>query len=159
MNMNFSHINFAPFLIFIVLGLILVFAIERIGNSSSGAGGSSSRSSGGGSKAGESIMHFVEKSASNAKENRKRDEAQRALIRRIKISGLIAGLAFIIALISFFSLIGGTGTDESENRSSLVWASAGLIMGAVVAIAFTIRFIQFKRTYELYYGSLFGKKR
>ena len=160
LNMDFSHFNFLPLIVFIVLGIILVFVIEKIGGSAiskpSGGGGGGGH---GGKDAADNIMQFVANSASNAAQKRRQQEAsQRALVRQIKIAGLIAGFAFIFALTSLFSIIGALG-DKSENGfSAILFPAAGLIMGTVITIAFSIRFFQLKRTYELYYGSLFGKK-
>ena len=161
MNIDFSNLNFAPFLILIVVGAILVFIIEKIvinikSNSNTNYGGFGG--GGGGKKAAENILEFVTDKTSNSAIRRERENAQRALIHNVKISGLVTGLALVVALVSLFIMLGFMSDESSENREGILAAAAGLIMGSAVAIAFAIRFFQFKREYELYYGSIFGKK-
>ena len=160
MDIDFSEINYAPFIIFIVLGLILVIAIEKIGGSAVGGGGSTHFGGGSGDNkdAAENLVQFVTNKASNAsnavRARRQREQAQHNLIRQIKISGLIAGLGLIAALSSLFSLLDIIG-KEPEPFAIIIPASI-LIMGTVFTVAFSIRFFQLKRSYELYYGSIFG---
>lgn len=163
MDIDFSEINYAPFIIFIVLALILVIAIEKIGGSAVGGGGSTHFGGGSGDNkdAAENLVQFVTNKASNAsnavRARRQREQAQHNLIRQIKISGLIAGLGLIAALSSLFSLFDIIG-KEPEPFAIIIPASI-LIMGTVFTVAFSIRFFQLKRSYELYYGSIFGKQR
>lgn len=162
MDIDFSNINYAPFIIFIVLGLILVIAIEKIGGSAVGGGGSTHFGGGGDNKdAAENLVQFVTDKASSAsnavRARRQHEQAQHNLIRQIKISGLVAGLGLIAALSSLFSLFDVIG-KEPEPIAIIIPASI-LIMGTVFTIAFSIRFFQLKRSYEMYYGSIFGKQR
>ena len=164
--MDFANFNFAPFIVFIVLGLILVIAIEKIGSSAAGGGGGGTHFGGGSGEdkdAAENLVQFVsDKTASvtNAARNRhQRESSQRNLIRQIKIAGLIAGFGIIVALSSLFGLLDAAGQEiDSDNVITIILPAAGLIMGIVFSIAFSIRFFQLKHTYELYYGSIIGKK-
>ena len=164
MDIDFSNINFTPFVVFIVLGAILIIAIEKIGSSalSNSSGGGHHFGSGSGDKKDivENVAHFVANSTSGIRsKQRQREAAQRALIRQIKITGLIAGFALIIAISSIFSILGATDKIAEKEFGPIMIPIAGLIMGSVFTIAFSIRFFQLKRQYELYYGSIFGKKR
>lgn len=162
---DFSDFNFAPFIIFIILGAILVIVIEKIGSSaisnmSSGGGGHHLGGSGNNKDVVENITQFVADSASGARRKQyQREESQRKLIRQIKITGLIAGFAFIIAVSSIFSFLGAKNKITENDISPIIIPVSGLIMGTIITIAFSIRFIQLKRSYELYYSSIFGKKR
>lgn len=180
MNMNFTHINFAPFIIGIIGGLVIIFIAQRIGSGSSfggggghsgggsggGGGGGLGGSGGGGGLSGDSnIIEVVAQKASDIHlaqrlQDRKREDSQRALIRQIKIAGILSGIAFAVTLSVLSIFLDAISTQDANDDDPLrVLIPAGILMiGALCTIIFVVRFFQLKHTYNLYYGSLFGKK-
>ncbi len=153
-------LNLTPFIIAIIIGSILVFVVERIGSSRMGSGGGGgSHSNGPGGVGDVDISQIIERKTSDIRERRKREDAERALIHRIKIFGIAAGMALTLALVSLVNIIGMLMAEEAdEDQGAIFFALIPFIIGTVLTIVFTIRFFQDRRTYELYYGPLFGKK-
>ena len=106
----------------------------------------------------ESIIQIgAERSA--AKRRRESENLQRALLRRIKILGIVAALCFALALGSLFYILGALSEFYESDQRGINLALSGIIVGAVLTVVYFLQFANNKRTYEMYYGSIFEKKR
>lgn len=148
MNTDLSTVDFGPFIGLIVGAIIIVIVVDRIGKSHGVGSGVNL----------ESIIQIgAERSA--AKRRRESESLQRALLHRIKILGIVAALCFALALGSLFYVLGALFEFYESDQGGINLALSGLIVGAVLTVVYFLQFANNKRTYEMYYGSIFEKKR
>lgn len=93
-----------------------------------------------------------------ARRQRKPEDMKTALLRRIKTVGIVAALFFALAAFSFAYMIGAILELYETTQGDVNMALSGLILGAVLTTVYSLQFINNKRLYEKYYGSLFKQK-
>ena len=148
MNTDLSTVDFGPFIALIVGAIVIVIVVDRIGKSHGVGSGINI----------ESIIQMgTERNA--AKRRRESENLQRALLHRIKILGIVAALCFTLALGSLFYVLGALFEFYESDQGGINLALSGLILGSVLAVVYFLQFANNKRTYEMYYGSIFDKKR
>ena len=80
------------------------------------------------------------------------------MLRRVKIAGLVAAASFALAAVSFAYMIGAMLELYVSTQGDINMALSGLILGAVMSTFYTLQFLNNKRLFEKYYGSIFKQK-
>lgn len=96
---------------------------------------------------------------SDARRQHKKEEAQRRELRKVKIFGIVAVLAFMILLISGVYLLGGMFELFETDADGIKLALSGLILGGICFVVFLYQWVQQKQHYDLLYGSVMDTRK
>ena len=140
-----SKFEFGPLIALIVFAIVVIIVIDYLTK----AGG-----------AGSGID--LEKIGDRINESRSRpkrpEEIKKGMLRRVKIAGLVAAASFALAAVSFAYMIGAMLELYVSTQGDINMALSGLILGAVMSTFYTLQFLNNKRLFEKYYGSIFKQK-
>ena len=143
--MKGNSFDFGPFIAIIVFSIIVIIAVDRI--SKSGAVGS-----------GIDIDKLGEQYAERCARRNKPEDAQKNLLHRIKLFGIVAGLCYLVSFISLAYIFGAMLEIYPSEQGDINLTLSTLIVGVVLAVIYTLQFINNRQLYEKYYGSIFKQK-
>lgn len=96
---------------------------------------------------------------SEPRRQRKKEEAQKRELRKVKMYGIIAIVAFTILLISGCYLMGGLLQLIETDADGVKLALSGLILGGVCFVIFLYQWVQQKQHYDMLYGSVMDSRK
>ncbi len=137
--------EFGPLIALVVFAVVVIIIIDYL-TKAGGAGSGIDL---------EKISDHINEVRSRQK---KPEEVKRGMLRRIKIAGLVAAASFALAAVSLAYLVGAMLELYVSAQGDINMALSGLILGAVMSTFYTLQFLNQKRIYEKYYGSIFKQK-
>lgn len=143
--MKGNSFDFGPFIAIIVFSIIVIIVVDRL--SKSGAVGSSI-----------DIDKLGEQYAERRTRRNKPEDAQKNLLHRVKLFGIVAGLCYLVSFISLAYIFGAMLEIYPSEQGDINLALSALIVGVVLAVIYTLQFIDNRQLYEKYYGSIFKQK-
>ena len=116
--------------------------------------------SGSGKKLSKQVTSFISfDEMSDPRRQRKKEEAQKRELRKVKLFGIVAILAFTILLISGVYLLGGMFELFETDADGVKLALSGLILGGIGFVVFLYQWVQQKQHYDLLYGSVMDTRK
>lgn len=143
--MKGNSFDFGPFIAIIVFSIIVIIVVDRISKTSAVGSGIDTDKPGG---------QYAERRA----RRNKPEDVQKNLLYRIKLFGIVAGLCYLVSFISLAYIFGAMLEIYPSEQGDINLALSALIVGVVLAVIYTLQFINNRQLYEKYYGSIFKQK-
>ena len=143
--MKGNSFDFGPFIAIIVFSIIVIIVVDRISKTGAVGSGIDTDKPGG---------QYAERRA----RRNKPEDVQKNLLYRIKLFGIVAGLCYLVSFISLAYIFGVMLEIYPSEQGDINLALSALIVGVVLAVIYTLQFINNRQLYEKYYGSIFKQK-
>lgn len=137
--------EFGPLIALVVFAVVVIIIIDYLTKA-------------GGAGSGIDLEKIGDRINEARSRQKKPEEVKRGMLRRIKIAGLVAAASFALAAVSLAYLVGAMLELYVSAQGDINMALSGLILGAVMSTFYTLQFLNQKRIYEKYYGSIFKQK-
>lgn len=143
--MHGNSFDFGPFIAIIIFSIAVIIVVDRISKSSQVGSGID-------------MEKLGEQYAEHRAKRNKPEDAQKSLLHRIKLFGIVAGLCYLVSFISLAYIFGAMLEIYPSEQGDINLALSALIVGVVLAVIYTLQFINNRQLYEKYYGSIFKQK-